>query len=248
MNEMPTLSRGQRVVVLLATLAAVALTANLGAWQLRRAAQKTALKTAMEQRAALPALPVADLAQTPLEAEAQHHRRIVLKGRWLADRTVWLENRQMNGYPGFFVVTPLQLAGSPRVVLVQRGWAPRNIADRSQLPPVTTPAGEVTINGRIAPPPARLYEPGPAASGAIRQNLDLAAFARETGLPLAPLSVVQDAAPPGESDGLVRQWALPAIDVHMHHGYAAQWFALSALMAGLYVWFQLVRPRLRRSA
>ncbi|MEO5695997.1 MAG: SURF1 family protein, partial [Burkholderiaceae bacterium] len=33
-----------------------------------------------------------------------------------------------------------------------------------------------------------------------------------------------------------------------HYGYAFQWFALSALMTGLYVWFRLVRPRLRRGA
>jgi surfeit locus 1 family protein len=34
--------------------------------------------------------------------------------------------------------------------------------------------------------------------------------------------------------------------VGKHHGYAFQWFALSALIAGLYVWFQLLRPRLAR--
>jgi surfeit locus 1 family protein len=35
--------------------------------------------------------------------------------------------------------------------------------------------------------------------------------------------------------------------VHKNLGYAVQWFALAALMTGLYVWFQLVRPRLRRT-
>jgi surfeit locus 1 family protein len=49
-------------------------------------------------------------------------------------------------------------------------------------------------------------------------------------------------------DGLLRQWPLPAVDVHKHYGYAFQWGALGALMTGLYVWFQLIRPRLRRAA
>ena len=31
-----------------------------------------------------------------------------------------------------------------------------------------------------------------------------------------------------------------------HYGYAFQWFALAALIAVLYVWFRLVRPRQRR--
>ena len=37
-----------------------------------------------------------------------------------------------------------------------------------------------------------------------------------------------------------------AAGVHKHYGYAFQWFALSALILGLYVWFQLIRPRRAR--
>jgi surfeit locus 1 family protein len=130
-------------------------------------------------------------------------------------------------------------------VIVQRGWAPRDFIDRSRLPDVPTPAGTVEVLGRIAPPPARLYEFAGAASGPIRQNLVLGDFASETGLVLLPLSVLQADAPATAGDGLLRQWPRPAVDVHKHHGYAFQWFALAALMTGLYVWFQLVRPRLR---
>ena len=54
------------------------------------------------------------------------------------------------------------------------------------LPPVD---GVVQLEGRIAPPPAKLYEFASQAGGKIRQNLDLAGFARETGLPLADYSV-----------------------------------------------------------
>ena len=39
----------------------------------------------------------------------------------------------------------------------------------------------------------------------------------------------------------------PAAGVDKHHGYAFQWFALCALTAGLYVWFQIIQPR-RRAA
>ncbi|HEX6704523.1 MAG TPA: SURF1 family protein [Albitalea sp.] len=234
------------LVVLLATLAGMALTARLGVWQLDRAAQKQAMQRALDERAALPPLAAADLARSADEAAAQHYRRVVLHGRWLDRFTVYLDNRQTNGHPGFYVVTPLQLAGRDEAVLVQRGWVPRDAADRTHIAPIVTPGGEVEVAGHIAPPPARLYEFSAAASGPIRQNLDLAAYAAETGVRLAPLSVVQDAGPAG--DGLSRQWPHPAVDVHKHHGYAFQWFALCALMAGLYVWFQLLRPRLRRSA
>jgi surfeit locus 1 family protein len=237
--------RGRFVVVTVAALAFGALTARLGVWQLDRAAQKIALQRAVEERALLPAIPAPQLAHDAREAGAQLHRRVRLEGRWLPERTVWLENRPMDGRAGFYVVTPLQLAEG-RAVLVQRGWQPRDLRDRTLRPPLDTPAGVVTVRGRIAPPPGRLYEFGAADAGPIRQNLDLDAFARETGLQLAPLSVLQTEGPAG--DGLRRDWPAPAFDVHRHQGYAFQWFALSALTFVLYAWFQFIGPRRRRRA
>ncbi|HKX44290.1 MAG TPA: SURF1 family protein, partial [Burkholderiaceae bacterium] len=185
------------------------------------------------------------------------YRPAVLRGHWVAGHTIFLENRQMNGRPGFFVVTPLRLTGRDDALLVQRGWAPRDIRDRTLLPRIDEPAGEVQVQGLIAPPPAKLFEFSAAASGLIRQNLDVGAYSSEIKLPLAPLSLQQtDEGGPADAaamqsaagDALLRQWPHPAVDVHKHYGYAFQWFAMSALMLGLYVWFQLVRPRLRRVA
>jgi len=233
-------------IVLLAAVAGALATARLGFWQLDRAAQKTALHEALLVRSALPALDAAQLARTPEAAVEQQHRRVVLEGRWSAAHSVYLDNRQMNGRPGFFVVTPLQIAPDD-VVLVQRGWVPRDSRVRERLVAVDTPVGVVRIEGRIAPGLARLYEFDSAASGVIRQNLDVAAFARETGLALRPLAVVQLDGAAAPADGLQRQWTPAVLDVSKHHGYALQWFALSTLITGLYVWFQLLRPRRRRS-
>ena len=240
-------ARGRGMVVLLATLIGVVATANLGAWQLRRAAQKIALQEALETRAKLPAIDAAELARTPAQAEPQHYRPVRVHGRWLPERTVFLENRQMHGRVGFYVVTPLQLDGGGDAVMVQRGWVPRDLRDRTLLPAVPTAGGDVEVQGHIAPPPARLYEFAAGDTGLIRQNLDLDAFKVESGLRLLPLSVQQTDSPGTAGDGLLREWPRPAVDVQKHYGYAFQWFALCALMAGLYVWFQLVRPRLRRA-
>ncbi len=236
----------RRWIVLFAAVAGVALTARLGIWQLARAQHKLALQEAIDTRSQLPPLSTAALAHDAAEADEQLHRRAALRGRWAPGRTVFLDNRQMDGRPGFFVLSPLQLDGRRDAVVVQRGWVPRDFIDRSRLPAVPTPTGEVEIFGRIAPPPARLYEFAGGESGAIRQNLDLAAYARETGLVLLPLSLLQDdGGGAAAADGLQRRWPPAAVDVHKHQGYAFQWFALAALMTGLYVWFQLIRPRLR---
>jgi len=241
-------AKGRVAVTLIATLIGVALTANLGAWQLSRAAQKVALQVALESRAKLSPLAAPELARTPEQVEAQHYRPVHLRGQWLPQRNVFLENRQMNGRVGFYLVTPLQLEGRPELVLVQRGFVPRDLRDRTLLPTIATPAGTVEVDGHIAPKPSRLYEFAPSTSGLIRQNLDFGEFALETGLPLSPLSVLQADSASTAGDGLLRQWPRPAVDVQKHYGYAFQWFALCALMAGLYVWFQLVRPRWKRDA
>jgi surfeit locus 1 family protein len=234
--------RRRFVVTTVAALLAAGVTARLGMWQVDRAAQKIALRDAIAARGALPPMPASELARTPQQAAQQHHRLVRLVGRWRAEHTVFLDNRQMNGRPGFYVVTPLSLDDG-RAVLVQRGWVPRDPVDRARLPDVQSPPGPVALDGRIAPPPARLYEFQQGGSGRIRQNLALDAFAHETGLALAPVSVLQL----GEAqDGLRREWPVPAFDVHTHRGYAFQWFALSALITALYVWFQLIVPRRRR--
>lgn len=218
-------------------LAAVLLTWSLGQWQLSRAAEKQQLQAHWLAQSERPALDGATLLAHP-DPAADVHRRVQLRGHWVAVRTVFLDNRPMAGKVGLYVLTPFQLEGSDAVVMVQRGWVPRHFLDRTQLPDVSTPAGVLAIEGRMAPPPGKLYELGEAGSGAIRQNLDLSRYALETGLPLLSVSVQQL----GEaSDGLLREWPQLNSGVDKHHGYAFQWFALSVLIALLYVWFQIVR-------
>lgn len=236
-------ARRRALLVLLATVLAVGLSARLGFWQLDRAAQKRAWQGALDERGRLPPLQTTELASAPAAAEAQLHRRVQLRGRWLDDKTIFLDNRPMAGRVGFFVVTPLLLEGRSEAVLVQRGWVPRDMQERSLLPSLPPEPAPVELSGRLAAAPSRLYELGAAASGAIRQNLASAAYAQEIQQPLLPLTVVQEGAAAG---GLLRDWPAPETGLQKHYGYAFQWFALSALFLGLYVWFQIIRPRLRR--
>lgn len=244
----------RRLIVLLAALVVCAVTARLGVWQLDRARQKADLQALVTAQAARPPVTNGELLATaPGDATLLHGRLTAIDGRWIPGSTVFLDNRQMDGRPGFFVVTALQPdapAPSGRAVLVQRGWAPRDPIDRAKLPSVDEPAAPVRVTGRIAPPPARLYDFGGEDTGVLRQNLDLEQRSRELGVALWSLSVLQADPPPGDpsatADALQRRWPAPAFDLHKHHGYAFQWFALSALTAGLYVWFQIVRPRRRR--
>lgn len=228
------------VVLTLAAVSVAAATFSLGQWQLRRAAQKESLQAEITAKNSLSALDgVALLAIKNIANEI--HRPVVLEGVWQAAHTVYLENRPMNGQPGFWVITPLTIKDSGQVVVVQRGWIPRNFVDRTSLPPVVTPPGVVRVQGRIALPPSKLYEFRPGDAGLIRQNLDLDAYRTQTGLALLDVSILQTGAP---SDGLRRDWAAPTAGVDKHYGYAFQWYGLCALVVVLYGWFQ-IGPRLR---
>lgn len=225
----------------LLTLAAVlvtGLTFSLGQWQLRRAAQKEAIQSAIDTKKVLSALDVRSLLAINNIAN-EFYRPVTVQGVWQAARTVFLDNRAMNGNAGFWVMTPLALQGSRQVIMVQRGWAPRDFTDRNRLPKVVTPSGLVSVQGLIAPPPSKLYEFKGVQDGPIRQNLDLNDFSRETGLALLNASLQQTGP---ASEGLLRDWAPPNLGVDKHYGYAFQWFSLCALVLGLYVWFQLFIP------
>ncbi len=235
-------ARVRFAVVTVATVFTMAVTASLGFWQLDRADQKIALQQQIDQRGQLAAWQVDDLlgASDPLQGV---HRPVQLRGQWVKEASVFLDNRQMATRNGFILVTPLKLAGSERAVLVQRGWVPRDFTDRSRVPNIDTPPDEVQVDGRLAPPPGKLYELGEAATGAIRQNIDHGTFAQETGLKLLAVSVQQTGTSP---EGLLREWPRAAVGVDKHHGYAFQWFGLCALAALLYLWFQIISPRRKR--
>ena len=241
-------------------LVCAAVTASLGFWQLGRAAQKQEIFDAIARQQALAPWHNADLAaQVPAVTEAISavqqqdllHRPAQLQGQWLPDQTIFLDNRQMQGKAGFYVLTPFQLAAPHErvVIIVQRGWAPRNFQDRTALAPVQTASGVVRIEGRLEAPPSKLMElEAGANNGAdpdeqksrIRQNADIAQWAQQSGLPLLGLSLVQTG-PATEGEGLLRDWPQINAGVEKHYGYAFQWFGLSVLVVLLYVWFQLVR-------
>ncbi len=225
-------------LVTVAALLVAAVTFSLGQWQLRRAAQKVALQAAVDLRAEQAVLDAKGLSSFKNVVDAIH-RPAALRGVWRAEHTLFLDNRPMKNKSGFVVLTPLALEGTAQVILVQRGWVQRDFTDRSRVPEVQTPAGTVTVMGRIAPPPSKLYEFKGVEKGRIRQNVDMTSLAGELALPLLQVSLLQTGV---ASDGLLRDWAAPNLGVDKHYGYAFQWFGLCALVVLLYAWFQVITP------
>jgi len=235
--------------VSIAALTAFLITLRLGFWQLHRAQEKQSLQDSIALQAQLPALDATAVQSNQHNPTAILHRKAVFKGRWLSQHTLYLDNRQMNGKPGFFVITPFELEekslGERRNILVQRGWVARNFMDRTQLPQIPTETEDLSIVGRIAPAPSKLYEFNEDTQGKIRQNVTIADLEKEFNLKLFKFSILQldSESSNVNKDGLLRQWAQPNLAIEKHHGYMFQWWALSTLIAGLYFWFQIIKPR-----
>lgn len=231
-------------VVTFAMLLGVALTMRLGFWQLSRAAEKEQRQAEITAQMQAPLLVTSTLLEAPLNFK-RLYQRVILQGHWLPEHTVYLDNRPMNGRAGFWVLTPLQLDANTRV-LVQRGWLPRHQVDRTLLPDMQTPAGQVQVQGRIAPPPSDLMTlsttPVQMAASSelsqIRQNMELQAFEAQVGGTFAAVVLQTDEA----SDGLLRDWPQITAGVEKNLAYAFQWFCLAALQLILYIWFQFIQP------
>jgi surfeit locus 1 family protein len=236
-------ARFKFLIVTVAAALGVMVTASLGQWQLNRAAQKNATFASLQAQSTKAPLQASELVAhgEPVQLIHQNAR---LRGRWIQDKSVLLDNRQMNGRVGFSVVTPFALDNSSAVILVQRGWIARFFEDRSRIPVISTPVGVVEITGRIAPPPAKLFELSKGDLGTIRQNLDLQQYSVELATPLLAVTLLQTGE---DSEGLSRIWPAPDRGVDKHYGYAFQWFGLAVLIGALYFWFQIFRRFIYRS-
>lgn len=216
-------------VPLIAGVTLALLTLQLGHWQTRRAAEKAALQAeyfapARSQAQALGPRPPAEW------------QTVELRGEWLADRSILLDNRVHDGRAGYHVFTPLQVTAPAARVLVNRGWIPVG-PDRARLPEITTPSGPVVVTGRVRHPADKPFTLGADASapvGVVWQTLDLSRYRAWLQGPVADFYLQQTSA---ADDGLIRDWPQPDAGIDRHRGYALQWYALAALATALTLWY-----------
>lgn len=230
-NSVASFFRGRRFRPgLLPTLAAVAVIATtivLGNWQARRAESRGALQAQSAGAAEQAALRLAHAADA---GPAMRYRQVVAEGEYVPERQILLDNRTYHGAAGFYVLTPLRFDDGSHV-LVNRGWVAATASHAA--PPAVPPSGRVVIHGRLnQPPPSFLELQQGTSTGPVMQNLDLAAFARSSGLTLATLALEQTGA---AADGLIRDWPAPDSGREKNVSYMWQWYSLAALTTLLWL-------------
>lgn len=125
---------------------------NLGFWQLRRLDQRRERNHLIETHQTEPIVAVDELLDTMDgldEVETQRFRRVTARGSYDVDATIEVRNRTLDGVPGVWVVTPLQLDEDSQVGIV-RGFVALGSDGAADLPAV--PNGPVTVTGTLVSP------------------------------------------------------------------------------------------------
>lgn len=218
-----------RWIPFIATLVVMAIGFSLGQWQMRRAAAKEAIEIKMSARGSAPVIALNSAVPDVGEME---FRRVKVKGEFVRDWPVYLNNRPLHSAAGFYLLMPFKIENSGHYILVARGWLPRNALQLTKLPALITPAGQVEIEGVIRHNPGRLMQFGIAEKlqpYAIVQNADVEAFAAASKLTMLPFLLEQSGDTGNVKDGLVRDWPRPSSGIDKHYGYAFQWYGLTAM-------------------
>lgn len=222
-------------------LAVVVLTlfSALGNWQLKRAQIKQQYIESYLSAGKSQSLPASSQARPGLQLE--------ILGRFDLQRHTLADNQVYQGRGGVHVYTPFETAG--QTLLVNRGWLAMN-ADRSELPDVSTPGGDVKISGRIAELPGV----GRRLGDALVMKRDqwpqlvtypnLARISEALELQVYPLVLLLDADSPGGFEG--RNWQPVYLSPEKHKAYAFQWFALAAATLAGWVLLSLRRGKALR--
>ena len=226
----------------LLTLAGVLLFAQLGRWQLHRAAEKRVLQAAFDTGA----LQTVDLGGRSLAA-VPRYQQLRVRGHYESAHQFLLDNMTDGGRIGYQVLSPFRLEDN-RLLLVNRGWLPLPEGSRRTLPDISMNSAEADeLVGRVdelpvtgiaagrAPP-----EPGPAwpKRTSFPDSTELAAA---LGQPIESRQILLDAQQP---HGFVRHWksASAQFPPLRHIGYAVQWWGFALLALVLFVSLNL-KPR-----
>ena len=210
---------------ILLTACGLVLFLALGNWQLERAAYKQSLKDKFESRLA----GEYELFRPGDEMGDMQYRKLILRGRFDNEHHYLLDNQLHDGRAGYHVLTPLRLADSDHVILVNRGWAAWGAA-RNPLPAIAPAvagdraAGIISIPSK---PPLLLGEFGATAGWPrLIPYIDFDILRAQYSEHLLPFVLWLGPEQPGS---YVRNWNPVWLPPEKSRAYAVQWFAFAAL-------------------
>jgi cytochrome oxidase assembly protein ShyY1 len=150
-----------------------------------------------------------------------------MMGSFMKEWPIYLDNRPYQGKAGFYLLMPFKLKESGKIIIIMRGWLPRDMQDRQKLAITPTPEGMVKLEGVIRSSVGQVMQLGSEQAlqaGVIRQNFQVAELSKASGIHIENIIVEQTTE---LKDGLIRDWPQPSLGSDKHKGYAFQWYGLA---------------------
>lgn len=199
---------------------------RLGFWQLDRRAERRAMNEMLATRLGAEPLPATDAMRDSATAQ---YRRATAQGLYDFANELAVASRTNQGSPGVHIITPLRMAGTDTVFLVNRGWVYSPDAMSIDFGRWVEPE-TASVTGYLLP----LTRGGrggvsTATNSRTVRRLDADSLTQRLPYPIAPFLLVQTAPPRSAADSATVRVTAPVLDEGPHLGYALQWYAFALI-------------------
>ena len=244
------------ILITLLVIAAMAVMARLGVWQLERREQRIAANADLVAK--LEAAPIslnetaaAAIWPLPEDRKAVRNLRAEATGQYDFERQLLLVQQNHDGMPGAHLVVPLVLSDADQAILVDRGWVPYEEVSSGRWQQHDDQREPITISGRVQPSQILFNQTEEQTSARPQEaksewhRIDIEAIQGQMPYHLLPVYLLESPGPEGNASLPYR--IEPEIDLSEgpHMGYALQWFAF-AIVAGV-VYVAALHSRLRKT-
>jgi surfeit locus 1 family protein len=235
------------ILTTLLVLAAMSVMVRLGFWQLDRLEKRKAFNARVEAQLSQPELLInAEAAannKLVQQMPGMEYRSARVLGEFDHSHQIALRSQYDNNQYGVHLLTPLKIAGSQQVILVNRGWIPIQDWETGSLSKFDQP-GFVEVQGMIRPSLDKADfgsrsdpTPAPGQEPLKAWNfVNIPAISEQMPFTLLPI-YIQQAPDPAWTQ--LPHRSLPEIEISegSHMSYAIQWFTFAAILGLGYPFF-----------
>jgi surfeit locus 1 family protein len=205
----------------------------LGIWQIERAANKEGLLQDFNSEQESP--------PTRLTSQSPNWSRVFVDGVFDSSRQILIDNQIHNGKVGYKIFTPFKFDDN-KIVLVDRGWIEQG-QSRSDLPQLNILEKKSRIIATVTSPQQGVLAGSELLTNEwprVSQSKAVEVIASAFNEPILDIVLVLD---PGSSQITEFIQIKPfAITPVKHYGYAMQWFTMSIVLLGMFL-FALKREK-----
>ena len=199
----------------------------LGIWQIERAANKEGLLQDFNSEQESP--------PTRLTSQSPNWSRVFVDGVFDSSRQILIDNQIHNGKVGYKIFTPFRFDDN-KIVLVDRGWIGQG-QSRSDLPQLNILEKKSRIIATVTSPEQGVLAGSELLTNEwprVSQSKAVEVIASAFKEPILDIVLVLD---PGSSQITefiqIRPFAITPVK---HYGYAMQWFTMSIVLLGMFLY------------